>query len=283
MNKNLMPPVFRLVQASVAFHTPQGLQLVLDEIELDIHQGEWVALVGRNGSGKSTLAKVLAGLLPLSKGTLTTRVDLRPRLVFQQPEAQIFGETVIEDIAFGLENEAVDPSDMRLRARAALDAVGLTVDLEHPTRELSGGQKQLLAAAGCLALDAGVFIFDEATSMLDPLGRKRLLGAVRKLHKEGATVVWVTQLLEETAAAGRIVALDSAEVAYDGDVRGFFYGAGSSGLPATAKPSPCERIGFTPPYAVRVAKRLLQEGHRLSELPLTPEQLSGAVMTLCRS
>jgi energy-coupling factor transport system ATP-binding protein len=279
MNMNQVPPVFRLEQASVAFRTPHGIELVLDDIHLDIRKGEWVTLVGRNGSGKSTLAKVLAGLLPLSRGTLTTREGLRPRIVFQQPEAQIVGETVFEDIAFGLECDAVDPSDMKLRALEALAAVGLAAALEHPARELSGGQKQLLAAAGCLALDAGALIFDEATSMLDPLGRERLLGAVRKLHKEGATVVWVTQLLEETAAACRIVAIDRNKIAYDGDVRGFFYGDGGS----SGRPGPCEQLGFTPPFAVQVAKRLLSEGQRLLEMPVSPEQLTKAVAAVCRS
>lgn len=275
MNMNV-PPLFHLEQASVAFHSPQGPHLVLNGVDLDIREGEWVALVGRNGSGKSTLAKVLAGLLPLSRGTLEMRGGLRPRLIFQQPEAQIVGETVFEDIAFGMENEAVDPAEMVPRAKAALHAVGLNVAPERPTRELSGGQKQLLAAAGCLALDAGVLIFDEATSMLDPQGRKRLLNVVRKLHGQGVTVVWVTQLLEETAAAERIVALDGGEVVYDGDVRGFFYGAGDS-------PASCECLGFTPPYAVQVAKRLLQERYRLPALPISPEQLSEAVTAICRS
>lgn len=273
MNKNVSSSVFSLSRASVAFHTPSGPQLVLDDIDLDIRPGEWVALVGRNGSGKSTLAKVLAGLLPLSRGTLSIRRGVRPRLVFQQPEAQIVGETVFEDIAFGLENNAVAPAEMIPQANAALKAAGLNIALDRPARELSGGQKQLLAVAGCMALNAEVLIFDETASMLDPMGRRRLLGTVGELHRRGSTIIWVTQMLEETASADRVVALDGKKVVYDGDVRGFYYGA----------EAPCERIGFAPPYAVQVARRLLREGQQLPLLPLNPEQLAQAVTTICRS
>lgn len=274
-------PAFCLQRASVAFHTPQGVQPALLELDLSIAEGEWVALVGRNGSGKSTLASVLAGLCPLSKGTLAVREGLRTQLVFQDPEAQIVGETVFEDIAFGLENASIAPAAMQPRALSALRQVQLGAPLEHSSRALSGGQKQLLAAAGSLALEAEAIIWDEATSMLDPLARARLLNTARSLHRQGVTVVWVTQLLEETAAAGRVIALENGRIVYDGDNRSFFYG--QDGERTAEGRSPCERLGFTPPYAVQVAKRLLRLGHKLPELPVVPEQLGEAVAALCRS
>jgi energy-coupling factor transport system ATP-binding protein len=267
-----------LERAAVAFRTPQGVRKALGETTLHIKRGEWIALVGRNGSGKSTLAKVMAGLCPLSRGQLTVRQGARVRLVLQNPDAQIVGETVREDISFGLENEAVDTSLMDGKVRAALELVGLQAAPERPTRELSGGQKQLLAVAGCLALEADVLIFDEATSMLDPLSRQYLLGVVSSLHRSGTTIVWVTQLLEEAAYASRVVALDGSGVAYDGDSRGFFY---ERAMPE--RQGPCERLGFEPPFAVRVAKRLFRLGHALPLLPVAPSELSEGVSALCRS
>ncbi|KIL37865.1 hypothetical protein SD70_30125 [Gordoniibacillus kamchatkensis] len=271
---------FSLRRASVAFHTPQGVQPALRELDLTVAEGEWVALVGRNGSGKSTLAHVLAGLCPLSAGTLTVREGLRTRLVLQDPEAQIVGETVFEDIAFGLENASVAQAAMQPKARSALQRVGLGVGLAHPSRALSGGQKQLLAAAGSLALDADALVLDEATSMLDPLARRRLLETMRSLHRQGMTVVWVTQLLEETAAADRVIALENGSIVFDGDSRAFFYGW--DGTEADWR-SPCERLGFMPPYAVQVGRRLLRSGYELPVLPIVPEQLGEAVTALCRS
>jgi energy-coupling factor transport system ATP-binding protein len=277
-NQNAPTPVLRVERAAVAFRTPQGVQTALSGITMDIAEGEWVALVGRNGSGKSTLAKLIAGLCPLSQGTIAVHPGKRVQLVLQDPEAQIVGETVYEDICFGLENAAADPSAMEQKVRAALDAVGLKVPPERPTRELSGGQKQLLAVAGCLALDAEVLVFDEATSMLDPMSRQRLLEAVRSLHRAGKTIVWVTQLLEEAAYADRVVALDRQGVVYDGGNRSFFYDAG-----CPADPGPCENLGFTPPFPVQVAKKLLRGGRNLPVLPVTAAELCGAVRALCRS
>jgi energy-coupling factor transport system ATP-binding protein len=271
-------PIVSLEQAAVAFRTPQGVRMALGETTLQVRRGEWVALVGRNGSGKSTLAKLLAGLCPLSRGQLTVRPGTRVRLVLQNPDAQIVGETVREDIGFGLENDAVDPILMEEKVRAALELVGLQVAPEHPTSELSGGQKQLLAVAGCLALEADVLVCDEVTSMLDPLARQRLLAVVDALHRSGTTVIWVTQLLEEAAYASRVVALGSGGVAYDGDSRGFFYDCGTPG-----QPGPCERLGFQPPFAVQVAKRLFRHGHSLPALPIASYELSEGVGALCRS
>ncbi|MFC0211471.1 ATP-binding cassette domain-containing protein [Paenibacillus chartarius] len=269
--------MFRLQGVNVAFHTPQGLQHVLKDISLDIAAGEWVALVGRNGSGKSTLAKVLAGRLPLSSGVLDISAEVRSQLVFQNPEAQLVGDTIGEDIAFGLENAAVERSSMPGRIAEAMKQAGLRMPLDRPVKELSGGQKQLLAAADCLALRPNVLIWDEATSMLDPHGRLRLLQTARKLHADGVTIIWVTQLMEELAAAQRVVALEDGRMVYEGDNRRFFYDAlGGDGE------APCERIGFAAPYAVQVARRLLASGHRLSVKPIDASELSGAVTALCR-
>jgi energy-coupling factor transport system ATP-binding protein len=271
-------PIFRLEQAAVAYHTPPHIVTVLEHIDLTVHEGEWICLLGRNGSGKSTLARILAGLCPLSSGECYSYVNGRVQMVFQNPEAQVIGETVYEDICFGLENAAADPSSMAAAASSVLKLVGLDVPVQRPTRELSGGQKQLLAIAACLALDPEVLIFDEATSMLDPLSRKRVLEAVRALHRNGKTIVWVTQLLEEVDRADRVIVLEDKGIRFDGDGQAFFYDD-----KAPSGPSVCDRLGFAPPFPVQVAKRLVKQGHKLPFLPVTPHEVSKAVKRLCLS
>jgi energy-coupling factor transport system ATP-binding protein len=253
---------------SVAFATNGEVRPVLVDLDLRVAPGEWVAVIGRNGSGKSTLGKVLAGLCPVSRGTAvgTERVQM----VFQNPEAQIVGETVYEDVCFGLENRAVDPAEMPARALAALRQVGLADKLHHSVTMLSGGQKQLLGIAGCLATEADAIVFDEATAMLDPASRARMLGVVQHLHRDGATVVWITQWLEELAYADRVIALEDGKIVYEGEPRDFFYEqAGES--------SPCERLGFVPPYTVQVAQGLRRRGVELAARPILPQELREAV------
>jgi energy-coupling factor transport system ATP-binding protein len=192
------------------------------------------------------------------------------QMVFQNPEAQIVGETLYEDVCFGLENRAVDPAEMPGRALAALRQVGLADKLHHPVTMLSGGQKQLLGIAGCLATEADAIVFDEATAMLDPASRERMLGVVKQLHQGGATVIWITQWLEELAYADRVIALEDGKIVYGGDPRGFFYAVAGEG-------SACERMGFAPPYVVQVAEGLRRRGVELVGRPILPQELSEAV------
>lgn len=264
MKKNLT-----LSGVSVAFDTPDGVHTVLDGIDLTIAAGEWVVLIGQNGSGKSTLAKVLCGLSPISKG-VAEQNDLQVQMVFQNPEAQIVGETVYEDVCFGMENRAVDPDEMPERARAALEKVGLAELIGQSVTTLSGGQKQLLGIAGCLAVEADVIVFDECTAMLDPASREMVLGVAQELQRQGKTLIWITQWMEELAYADRVVALAAGRVAYDGTAREFFY----DGV--------CAELGFVPPYAVQVAESLRTKGVVLQGQPVTPKELSEAVGDVCR-
>ncbi|TCP55595.1 energy-coupling factor transport system ATP-binding protein [Tumebacillus sp. BK434] len=254
---------------SVAFAAPDGVHTVLTEIDLTIAQGEWVALIGQNGSGKSTLAKVLCGLCPVSKG-LAEQEELQVQMVFQNPEAQIVGETVYEDVCFGMENCAVPPDEMPERALAALEKVGLAPLIEQAVTTLSGGQKQLLGIAGCLAVEADVIVFDECTAMLDPASREMVLRVAQELQRQGKTLIWITQWMEELACADRVVALSGGRVAYDGTARAFFY----DGV--------CAALGFVPPYAVQVAEQLQAKGVVLAGQPLTPQELSAAVGARCQ-
>ncbi|MEF3305039.1 ABC transporter ATP-binding protein, partial [Paenibacillus sp. GYB003] len=194
-----MRPLWMLKDADVALQTGNGSETVLRRLNLRIDEGECVAVVGRNGSGKSTLLRALAGLAEVAGGeTEQACGPHKPaRIVFQNPDAQIVGETVYEDISFGLENMAVAPEAMPSRVRSALDAVGLDVPPDRPVEHLSGGQKQLLCIAGAIATGARALLLDEPTSMLDPEAKADVLRVIRRLREDGATVVWTTQALDE--------------------------------------------------------------------------------------
>lgn len=275
-----MDLAFSLNNVSVAYATSEGIKPVLRDLDLQIVSGEWIALIGNNGSGKSTLAQVLAGLCPISRGTLNRAAAQANRhavqMIFQNPDAQIVGATVYEDICFGLENRAVPPHAIPALAQAALAKVGLEQALHRPVAHLSGGQKQLLCIAAALAMDAAALIFDETTSMLDPLARQRVIHTAQTLHQQGTTIIWVTQLMEELGFAQRVVALDAGRIVFDGDPTRFLYGA-------VGNQPPCTALGFVPPYTVQAAQHLLQAGVDLPAYPLLPTQLSAMVRDLCQS
>lgn len=263
-----------LEQIKVDFLIEGGVRSALAGLQLTVFPGEWLAVVGRNGSGKSTLAKVIAGLCPVSGGQLVSQGtrSTKVRMILQQPEAQIVGETVYEDICFGMENEGVDPGIMRDKAVWALSKVGMADRINQPVGELSGGQKQLLAVAASLAVDADLLVFDEATSMLDPTSRAQVLKAAAELHLQGTAIVWITQWMEELAWASRVAALNEGRLFFEGSREEFFYTASSPYYP-----SACDLLGFEPPYAVKVGRALLEQGEKLPLLPVTVEDLGGVV------
>lgn len=279
-----------LQQVFVAFHKNQSVHTVLYDLTIEIHEGEWVAIVGPNGSGKSTLGRVLAGLLDVSRGTVRDQQGEKPfaPLVFQNPEAQILGETVEEDVYFGLDCRGFPTEQMQDRAQKALSSVHLW-NLKHAlVAELSGGQKQRLAIADALAISSDCVVFDEATSMLDPQARQEVLQVVKQLHDQGKTIVWITQWLDELPEASRVLALSNGRIAFSGTPREFFYGPLTTDSPETdARESnsleanietvpPCEVLGFTPPYAIAVARELHQMGRLEKSRPLTPAELAEA-------
>lgn len=271
----------------------------IQEIDLQIGPGEWIGIAGKNGSGKSTLGTVLAGRFPLSSGEVQQGwiQDGKIGMVMQNPETQIVGETVYEDVCFGLEYAEVDPLKMPEIVTRVLERIGLTGLVDAPISTLSGGQKQLVAIAGCLAVNTRLIIFDEATSMLDPLARQRILDTAEALRLEGVSIVWITQRMEELSFCGRVYALDQGRLVFSGSPRDFFYGEAvgtaysSDPLPAAefrsfdkqrlddalSKPTPCDQLGFPAPYAVRLARELLRRGVPLPMLPLTPVEVGAAV------
>ena len=231
-----MPPIIRLDNVSYAY-AAEGRQPVraLDGVILDIEQGEYVVILGHNGSGKSTLAKHLNALLLPSSGDVTVRAwntrDLRHTLdirrtvgmVFQHPDNQIVATIVEEDVAFGPENLGVPRPEILARVDWALDLVEMQPYRTRGPHQLSGGQKQRICIAGVLAMQPDVLVLDEATAMLDPLGRKEVLEVARRLNRDrGVTVVAVTHFMREALEADRIVVMDEGRIALQGPPRELF-------------------------------------------------------------
>ncbi len=202
---------------------------VLSGIDLSITAGEHVAIIGANGSGKTTLLKHFNALLLPTQGEVmvgglsTTQGNNLPAIrrccgmILQNPDNQIVATTVEEDIAFGLENYAVEPGEMRCRVDAVMHRLGLTGLAHRPPHYLSGGQKQRVAIAGVLALQPSCLLMDEPTAMLDREGRREVLEVVGQLNREmGITVIHVTHFPEEAALAGRVLVLHRGSVVVDG-------------------------------------------------------------------
>ncbi len=196
----------------------------LNDVSFDVHRGEWLAIVGHNGSGKSTLAKSLDGLLPFTEGTVTIDgMELSPEtvwqvrekigMIFQNPDNQFVGATVEDDVAFGLENRQVTREEMIPRVKAAIEEVGMRDFAQREPSSLSGGQKQRVALAGIVAISPSILILDEATSMLDPLGRQDMLELVGKLRRDQKlTVISITHDIDEAANADRILVIDDGQL-----------------------------------------------------------------------
>jgi energy-coupling factor transport system ATP-binding protein len=256
-----------------------GQVVALRGLSLAIKQGEFVALIGSNASGKSTLAYHLNGLLlPTSgrvwvDGLLTSdpahRWDVRQRvgMVFQNPDNQLVAGTVEEDVAFGPENNALPPVEIRRRVDEALNIVGLMDYATHPPQLLSGGQKQLTAIAGALATRPTCIVLDEPTSMLDPQSRRQVSATIQRLNEqEGMTVVLITQSMQEAAAARRVIVMHAGRIVMDGPPQDVF-----------ERREQLRTIGLDLPPAAEIAHRLRDLGMALPIGILTVEALARAV------
>ena len=196
---------------------------VLKNVNLEIEKGEFIGLVGYNGSGKSTLLKVMSGILQPYSGnvyfkdeTLDEKNRIKIGYIFQNPENQIIGVTVEEDVAFGLENIGVPREEMIDRINWALSIVNLK-GLEHADpNTLSGGQKQRLAIASILVMEPEVILMDEPTSMLDPKGRNEIYSVIKNLIKMGETIIIASHQPSDLEEVDRIIALDKGEIIFDG-------------------------------------------------------------------
>lgn len=207
----------------------------LDNVNLTINKGEFIAVIGMNGSGKSTLARHLNGLLLPTAGSciidgLDTKneatiwqVRQKVGMVFQNPDNQIIAAIVEDDVAFGPENLGIMPEEIRKRVTESLKAVNMEEKRNFAPHLLSGGQKQLIAIAGVLAMRTDYMVLDEPTAMLDPSGRAAVMEAVHKLHeKYGMTIILITHFMDEAISADRIIVMHDGKVAADGTPREIF-------------------------------------------------------------
>lgn len=256
--------------------------IALNHVNLDIYEGEFVAVLGHNGSGKSTLAKHLNGiLLPTSgdvvAGGFNTRdeeniFNLRSQvgMVFQNPDNQIVATIVEEDVAFALENLSVETDEIRRRVDEALKAVGMYEHRLHQPHKLSGGQKQRVAIAGVLAMEPKCIVLDEPTAMLDPKGRAQVMETIVKLAKEkGITVVLITHFMEEAALCDRVVVMNGGEVFMDGSPKEIF-----------SQGEKLRSVGLSVPPVTELCSILAQNGVDISPNIISQEECFETLLKL---
>lgn len=251
------------------------------DVDFSVEKGEFIAILGKNGSGKSSLAKHINGLLLPTEGAVYVKgMDTKDRksllkirqsagIVFQNPDNQIVGTTVEEDVAFGPENMGMPVKNIWERVTDALEGVGMTAYKEASPNHLSGGQKQRIAIAGIMAMEPECIILDEPTAMLDPKGRKHVLSLVKALNKKKKiTMLMVTHHMEEVLLANRILVMDQGRIVMDGTPKEVF-----------SKVEEMKQLGLEVPYATELAWQLRKEGIPLSETITTREEL---VEELCQ-
>ena len=276
-----MAEIIRTENLQYAYPADEGAEpvLALKGVDLTIEQGSFVVVLGHNGSGKSTLAKTLNGVLLPCGGhvyvegmdTLDEHLLLAIRrtvgMVFQNPDNQIVANVVEEDVAFAPENLGVSSREIRQRVDDALAAVGMGEFVRHAPHLLSGGQKQRIAIAGVLAMEPECIVLDEATAMLDPVGRREVLSAVHRLNREkGITVVLITHHMNEAEEADRVIVMDDGRIALDGTPKEVF-----------TQVEPLRTMGLTVPDTVDLLDRLRKDGLDVPLDALTVDECAAAI------
>ena len=275
-----MDGLIRVVNLHYAYNaeTPDRLE-ALRGIDLEIARGEYIAIVGHNGSGKSTLAKCLNGLLRPTEGEVwvmgwNTRderalFDIRATvgLVFQNPDNQFVATVVEEEVAFGPENLGIPPDELRARVEQALRDTDLMAWRDRDLHTLSAGQKARLAIAGILAMRPACLVLDESTAMLDPLSRREVLALLRRLHRQGLTIVAITHFMDEVADADRVLVMEQGRIALEGTPRRVF-----------AEHERLAQMGLGLPPAATIARGLVRRGAALPKDILTQDELVRAVL-----
>lgn len=250
------------------------------DITFHVKRGEWLSIVGHNGSGKSTTVRLIDGLLEAESGEIVIDGqqlteenvwDIRRQIgmVFQNPDNQFVGATVEDDVAFGLENQGLSRQEMKKRVEEALDLVGMLDFKKREPARLSGGQKQRVAIAGVVALRPAILILDEATSMLDPEGRRELIDTVKGIRKDyDMTVISITHDLEEVAMSDRVLVMKKGEIESTSSPRELF------------SRNDLDQIGLDDPFANQLKHSLSQNGYDLPENYLTESELEDKLWEL---
>ena len=250
------------------------------DITFHVKRGEWLSIVGHNGSGKSTTVRLIDGLLEAESGEIVIdgqrlteenvwNIRRQIGMVFQNPDNQFVGATVEDDVAFGLENQGLSRQEMKKRVEEALDLVGMLVFKKREPARLSGGQKQRVAIAGVVALRPAILILDEATSMLDPEGRRELIETVKGIRKDyDMTVISITHDLEEVAMSDRVLVMKKGEIESTSSPRELF------------SRNDLDQIGLDDPFANQLKHSLSQNGYDLPENYLTESELEDKLWEL---
>ncbi|CAG5431061.1 ABCtransporter ATP-binding protein cobalt transport [Streptococcus pneumoniae] len=250
------------------------------DITFHVKRGEWLSIVGHNGSGKSTTVRLIDGLLEAESGEIVIdgqrlteenvwNIRRQIGMDFQNPDNQFVGATVEDDVAFGLENQGLSRQEMKKRVEEALALVGMLDFKKREPARLSGGQKQRVAIAGVVALRPAILILDEATSMLDPEGRRELIGTVKGIRKDyDMTVISITHDLEEVAMSDRVLVMKKGEIESTSSPGELF------------SRNDLDQIGLDDPFANQLKKSLSQNGYDLPENYLTESELEDKLWEL---
>lgn len=262
----------------------EGITRAVDDVSLQIEQGDFVAVLGHNGSGKSTLAKHLNAILYPTEGTVWVdgmdtsddgklwEIRQSAGMVFQNPDNQIIGQVVEEDVGFGPENLGIPTKEIWERVEESLKAVGMYEFRKHSPNKLSGGQKQRVSIAGVIAMHPKCIVLDEPTAMLDPKGRKEVIRAVRALNDvERITVILITHYMEEIIYADKVFVMDNGKVAMEGTPRDIF-----------SQVEKLKELRLDVPQVTLLAHELKTSGLALPDGILTKEELVEALMKLKR-
>lgn len=267
----------------VSYQYPDAEAEAVKGVSFGVEAGEFLAVLGHNGSGKSTMAKLFNALYqPTSGKILVNGMDTQDEarlwdirstcgMVFQNPDNQLVATIVEEDVAFGLENNGVEPGEIRRRVDEALKTVGMQDFADAAPHMLSGGQKQRVAIAGVLAMRPKIIVFDESTAMLDPSGREEVLNTVLRINREeGITIIWITHFMEEAARADRVLVMDDGKIAMEGAPREVF-----------TMVDKLKEMGLDAPPMEEMGRRLRAKGIPLKEGILTVEEMGAELCRLC--
>ncbi len=262
----------------------ESIQTALDHVDLDVKQGDFIAILGHNGSGKSTLAKHINALLAQSEGSLfvdgmdvskeenVIPVRKTAGMVFQNPDNQIIASVVEEDVGFGPENIGVPTDEIWQRVEESLKAVGMLKYRHHSPNKLSGGQKQRVAIAGVVAMEPKCIVLDEPTAMLDPNGRADVIRTAHELNqKKGVTIILITHYMEEVVGADKVIVMDKGKVVMQGTPREIFSQVGK-----------LKEYRLDVPQVTILADLLRQSGLDIPLGVLTREELVGHILRIAQ-